>query len=70
MKMTVVNSGSVHEKIRKTPVSITALFHEKGLESQLPPAYSGYPVLLQPFEAITVSLFAWEKPTSCVLTIL
>lgn len=56
--MTVMGSGSVHEKIRKTPVSITALFHEKGLESQLPPAYPA--VLLQTFDKL--SLFAWKNP--------
>lgn len=50
MKMTIMDSGSVHEKIRRTPVSITALVHEKGLKSQLPSAYPA--VLLQPFDAI------------------
>lgn len=63
MKMTVIGSGSVHEKIRKTPVSITALFHEKGLESQLPPAYPA--VLLQTFDEL--SLFAWKNPLPVTL---
>lgn len=56
--MTVMGSGSVDEKIRKTLVSITALFHEKGLESQLPPVYPA--VLLQPFDAIII--VCQEKP--------
>lgn len=56
LKMTVVGSGSVHEKMRRTPVSLTALFSEKGLESQLPPAYPA--VLLQPFVAIRT---AWKN---------
>lgn len=65
MRMTVMASGSVHEKIRKTSVGITTLFDEEGLESQLAPIYAA--ALLQPFDVlITVGL---EKPTSGILTI-
>lgn len=49
-RMTVEGSGSVREKIRKTLLIITTLFHAKGLLSLLPPAYPA--VLLKPLDVI------------------
>lgn len=65
--MTVEGSGSVREKIRKTLLIVTTLFHENGLLSLLPPAYPA--VLLEPLDVIITVYLENPLPVSFLLQV-